>query len=157
MKTVCGAGANARPAATLGRRDRPARQVYVRAKLGSARHTAAPIPWGSSVSNGCGAIRRSNIAHRRRSEIVRYVNLFHARFNQLGSSRANIQGGVVVSRDRNRQANDEPSLAMSFGLLCVVASPMSTFPTSNLCKQTFWLTCRHKAPCKEKPLGGGAR
>ena len=22
---------------------------------------------------------------------------------------------------------------------------MSTFPTSNLCKQTFWLTCRQKA------------
>ena len=29
----CGAGANARPVATLGRRDRPARQIYVRAKL----------------------------------------------------------------------------------------------------------------------------
>jgi hypothetical protein len=55
---------------------------------------------------------------------VQYVNLFHARFNQLGSSRANIQGGVVMSRDRNRQANDEPSLAMSFGLLCVVLFAM---------------------------------
>jgi hypothetical protein len=57
-----------------------------------------------------------------------------------------------MSKERclDRQANDEPSLGMSLVcsawccLQCSRSSPMSTFPMSNLCRQTFWRVCRQK-------------
>jgi hypothetical protein len=72
----CGAGANARPVATLGRRDRPARKIYVRAKLVSIaqsskalsaeppfrRFTAIVRPSGSRA----GAAPASSAVRRRR-------------------------------------------------------------------------------------------
>jgi hypothetical protein len=49
----------------------------------------------------------------------------------VGSARLRSQGGVAMSRERRLdQANDEPSLAMSFIVLCVVLAAMVAIVTN---------------------------